>query len=481
MQNIEALEQALANAMRENEQLRRVLDQAPMAIIVRDTQSRFLLVNKGFERLFNITNEACVGRFIEDVMPSPFGAALAEREQEFSQKEQLSTRSHALDLDGRARHFMSFKFPLRDTDGAPAGTTTIAIDTTELKNTEAQLQRTKAQLDSLLMNFPHPVIARDLDGRILLANKAWHALECIEDGTAIGQYSDTILPAHRAEHYAYQDEQVRANGELFEQELTMLYNGQSRSVRFTKFPLLDPDQSMIGIAGTAHDVTELRQVEEQLRQVSKMEAIGQLTSGVAHDFNNLLAVILGRTSLIQRGAGDAKHHGTEISKAAHRGAELIQHMLSFSRRQPLQPKAVDLAQLIDEMLQRLRRAVGANIVLSTNFAGALWPMMTDPTQLESAILNLALNSRDAAPNGGELHISARNVVFTGASLEREHDTTPAIDNPTGLVGEYVAVEVADNGFAKQSGGDAQISSELGKGTSVVVYIPSARSKPASDL
>ena len=246
-----------------------------------------------------------------------------------------------------------------------------------------------------------------------------------------------------------------------------------------------------------------------------MEAIGQFTGGVAHAFNNFLAVILGRTSLIQRGAGDAKHHGAEISKAAHRGAELIQHMLSFSRRQPLQPKAVDLAQLIDEMLQMLRRAVGANIVLSTNFAGALWPMMTDPTQLERAILNLALNSRDAAPNGGELHISARNVVFTGAPLEREHDTTPATHNPTGLVGEYVAVEVADNGFgmnaearqrafdpffttkpvgegsglglsmvygfAKQSGGDAQINSELGKRTSVVVYIPSARSKPASDL
>ena len=256
-----------------------------------------------------------------------------------------------------------------------------------------------------------------------------------------------------------------------------------------------------GLTVYFQDITRRMEAEERVRQSQKMDAIGQLTGGIAHDFNNLLTVILGNTDVLvdklEGGSEDLHRRAETIQRAGERAAELTHHLLAYSRRQPLSPQVVSLNELLGEMEGLLRRTLPANIHIELVRGGGLWKAMVDATELESAVLNLALNARDAMTDGGKLTIETANISVDQTYADN-HEIKP---------GQYVMVAVSDTGtgmtpevikkafdpffttkgagkgsglglsmvygFARQTGGHVRIYSEPGEGTTIRLYIPRA--------
>ena len=253
---------------------------------------------------------------------------------------------------------------------------------------------------------------------------------------------------------------------------------------------------------TIRDVSQRHAAEDQLRQAQKMDAVGQLTGGIAHDFNNLLTVIVGNAELLADALaddGDLHDMAEQVLLAAERGASLTRRLLAFSRRQTLQPARIDLRETMVAMTDMLRRTLGGNIEIRFDAQPDLWSTSVDRAQFETAVLNLALNARDAMPQGGRLTITARNAVV---------DEDPARPLDEIAPGDYVAIAVSDTGtgmsrdiaarafepffttkdvgkgtglglsmvygFVKQSGGHVTIASEPRRGTTVTVYMPRAQ-------
>ena len=246
------------------------------------------------------------------------------------------------------------------------------------------------------------------------------------------------------------------------------------------------------------EIEERRQAEAALRQVQRMEVIGQLTGGIAHDFNNLLMVVSGNAGLLRDHAVDniVRQRASAILRAAERGGRLTRQLLAFSRRQMLRPEPVDLRQRTREISDLLSQPLRADIELTIDMPEGLWLVMVDPAEFELALLNVAVNARDAMPNGGRFHVEARNVSFSSAAAMGE-----------GLVGDFVMLRLSDSGagmapevraqafepyfttkevglgsglglsqvygFAKQSGGTALIDSEIGAGATIILYLPRA--------
>jgi PAS domain S-box-containing protein len=275
--------------------------------------------------------------------------------------------------------------------------------------------------------------------------------------------------------------------------------------------LLDEREAVIVVA---HDVTERNQAQaalansqQQLQQAQKLEAVGQLTGGIAHDFNNILTVITGTIEILAEGVGhDPKLVGIArmIDEAASRGADLTRHLLAFARRQPLQPHEVDVNALVVDAAKLCRSTLGEQVEVETSLEEGLWPAYVDPTQLTTALLNLALNARDAMVGGGKLVIETANAVLDEAYARKQGDVQP---------GYYVAITVSDTGegipadirdkvfepffttkevgkgtglglsmvygFLKQSGGHIKIYSEINYGSSIKVYLPRAGAEPMS--
>lgn len=267
-------------------------------------------------------------------------------------------------------------------------------------------------------------------------------------------------------------------------------------------------RSMINNAGevagaviVTRDITDLRMTERELQQSQKLEAIGQLTGGIAHDFNNLLTVILANADLLAIklvDRPDLQALANTLALAAERGAELTHHMLAFSRRQPIQPRSIDVRELVQHISALLSRALGGEIELNVTCADDLWSAQADQALLETSILNLCINARDAMGNGGRLGINLENKDVTGNEA-RSRDLRP---------GEYVKIEVTDTGegiapeiisrvfepffttkgigkgtglglsmvygFVKQSGGGIELLSDPGAGTRAAMFLPRAR-------
>ncbi|MFK4557689.1 PAS domain S-box-containing protein [Bradyrhizobium ottawaense] len=285
------------------------------------------------------------------------------------------------------------------------------------------------------------------------------------------------------------------------------YRGRDTTGRMHHFsvngqPVFAADGSFMGYRGSATDLTEQHETEERLRQSQKMDAIGQLTGGVAHDFNNVLTVITGTIEIIQEGLADKPEFAAIaqlIDDAAARGAEITSQLLTFARRQPLEPREIDVNALVIETAKLLRPILGAHIEIVTRLADDAWSAMADPSQLSSAIVNLAVNARDAMPGGGKLTIETAN---------RELDDTDAAGDGDAMRGAFVMVAVADTGhgipadirehvfepffttkgvgrgtglglsmvygFAKQTGGTVAVESEEGRGTVMRLFLPRSK-------
>jgi len=293
-----------------------------------------------------------------------------------------------------------------------------------------------------------------------------------------------------------------ARGGSMRQEVRInLPEGGWRWFDFSMRPLLDNEGRVVAIVPEAIEFTDRRAAEEALLQVQKMEAVGQLTGGIAHDFNNLLAAITGSLELLERRMSQGRLGGVEryigaAQGAARRAAALTQRLLAFSRRQTLDPKPTNVNKLIGGMEELIRRTVGPMVAVEVVGSGGLWLTRIDASQLENSLLNLCINARDAmAPDGGRLTIETANKWFD-QRVARERDLLP---------GQYVALCVSDTGigmtpevaarafdpffttkplgegtglglsmiygFVRQSGGQVRIYSEVGRGTTMCLYLP----------
>ncbi len=312
-----------------------------------------------------------------------------------------------------------------------------------------------------------------------------------------GSFMETIHPEDRDRVQAAFKKQMQ--GDYDEQYRVIWPDGAVRHIRSRAFPVRNDDGEIYRVAGISEDITEQRHREEQLLQAQKMEAVGQLTGGIAHEFNNLLMVVSGNLELLDRQLADntpLRRYTSTAMTSVRRGAELTGNLLAFSRKQGLSFVSVKMNELVLGMRDMLQRILGETMDLRTELAKDLWWITADPGQIENALLNLALNARHAMPNGGTIIVRTSNRTVDARTLDADctpgdYVTLEVIDTGSGMppeviehafepffttkgVGEGTGLGLSMvHGFARQSGGFAEIESQVGKGSCIRVSLPRA--------
>jgi len=419
-----------------------------------------------------------------------------------------------------------------DKDGVPTRMLGITIDSTRRRETEEaaeaalrdsesrlrelnerleqlaerrsrQLHASRAQIHAIFDNSPDwlTLFRATKDGRFIFEdlNHATERAYGLGYDEVIGRPLEDILGEEQAQLPLRHLRECIRTGETQRYTARRTMAGVTRTidVMFVRVPELHEGDYFV--MSTARDLTEREAMEERLRQSQKMEAVGQLTGGIAHDFNNLLTAIIGNLELLEpRLAGDANAatYLAGAQRAAENGARLTEQLLAFSRRQHLEARIIDLNAVIAGMRDLLSRTIGATIRVRTNLSPELWPALADPTQIEIAILNLAINARDAMPLGGSLTIETRNLTRSADPIpsevgERDCVRITVRDTGTGMSEEvlrsavepfFTTKEVGKGsglglsqvyGMVRQSNGTLQIESRIGDGTAVHLYLPRA--------
>jgi PAS domain S-box-containing protein len=369
----------------------------------------------------------------------------------------------------------------------------------------AELAQREAQFRAVFEAALEVMVLLDPDGTVLAVNNRREAWRDPTPSNAVGKklWDAPTMTAY-PQNIAIMKEGIRraAAGEIFTTEVQMEREGTPTSyLDVSVQPVKDENGKIIYLLFEARDVTELKAAQEQLRQSQKMEALGQLTGGIAHDFNNLLTVVVGGLDLLAKRTEDPKlkRYATNALTAAERGARLTGQLLAFSRVQRLEVRVTQIGPLIENMRPLLRNVLGPGIEKQFDLSKDMLPALADPTQVEVALLNLAINARDAMPNGGVLRFATRSVDIRGdpdiedgryvelcisdtgsgmspAVRERAFEpffTTKDVGKGTGLGLSMVY------GMARQSGGVARIDSEPGKGTSVRLLFRAAEAHETS--
>ena len=490
-----------------------VTNALPVLIAFIDKTLTYRFANRAYEDWFYLPREQVIGRNVIDLLDTEgmaarrdfFDRALTGEEQRF----ELSWPHR----DGRPRDADIHYLPRVSSDGDVEGFYVFVADITDRKRVERRLQAVNAMLegrveartrerDQIWLASKDMLCVASFDGFFLSLNPAWGAtLGWTEDEMKARPFMDLVHPDDV-------DTTAAAARGVAEGEAQLSFENRyrHRDGRYLWFSWNAVPRDGL-IYASVRDVTQAKEaalreeaLEEQLRQSQKMEAVGQLTGGLAHDFNNLLTGITG--SLDMLGARIAQGRTNDIDRfiqaaqgAAKRAAALTHRLLAFSRRQTLDPRPIDTNRLVAGMADLLRRTAGPAITLDIVEAGALWTILADPNQLENALLNLCINARDAMPDGGRLTIETSNswldahaagardlpagpyvalsVTDTGTGMppdviERAFDpffTTKPLGQGTGLGLSMIY------GFARQSGGQIQIASEIGRGTTMCLYLP----------
>ena len=383
----------------------------------------------------------------------------------------------------------------------------VCEDISARKRTEQALVESHNLLNAIVEGTDDCVFVKDLQGRYLMMNRAGAKLMGKRVEEVIGNDDFALFDAETAHRFQERDRQIMTMAETHMIEEVEANVAQPRTYLTAKNAYRNADGTVVGLIGISREITELKRLEEQLRQAQKMEALGRLAGGVAHDFNNLLTVINGYSHLLfNRLKADSINRTpvVEIQKAGERAAGLTRQLLAFSRKQVLQPQVVDINILLTELIQLLRRLIGENIELTLISAPTLGLAKLDPGQFEQAIVNLAVNARDAMPQGGQLTLETANITVSAEYTELHPELTP---------GPYVCVTMRDSGlgmdeatmarifepffttkgpgqgtglglamvygFVKQSDGQIEVFSKLNEGTTFKLYLPVAATQQLS--
>ena len=415
--------------------------------------------------------------------------------------------------DGSTRYLQSLGEVIRDETGAPVRMLGVCLDVTDRIKSERALRQSEQSYRLLLRGVrDYAIYMLDPQGHVLSWNegaariKGYEAEEVrgcnyelffTDEDRAVGEPARALEVAAREGQYESLGWRVRRDGSRF------YVNSVIDAIRTEAGEL-------VGFAKVTRDITEqreaqiaLEQTREQLAQAQKMEAIGQLTGGIAHDFNNLLMIVSGYAQILQGRLNEAKDKQAvqAIRAAAARGEKLTRQLLAFSRRQQLMPVVVDLRQRIDAVRDMLAPSLRGNIELTCEIEDKIWPVEADLGELELALVNIAVNARDAMPDGGAITLSARNMVLKAGSaagaLAGDFVALAIIDTGSGMppevlqrvfepfyttkpVGKGTGLGLSQvHGFAIQSGGAATVSSEVGKGTAVTIYLPRSSAEPSA--
>ncbi len=520
---VEITEQVLANRAlaSQREKFAALFEQAPTFMaMLRGPEHRIELANPRYIEL--VGNRPVVGLTVAEALPDAVAQGyLGILDTVFRTGEAFTAvgLKYAAQADPSGpvdERFLDFVYqPIIDSDGQVSGIFVQGVDVTERRNAEDALQYAKETLErrveertealQIVQTFYthsaecHAVLTHREDGAFQYdeINPATLRLYGMTRDQVIGRTVDEIFKAERA---------AELNAHLLaslNQETPYRYVRKvgGSTVEAISASIPTEPGGLRRLAVTARDITERQNLEEQLRQAQKMEAIGQLTGGIAHDFNNLLAAFSGSLELVGKRVAEGRFNDIErylraAEEACRRAAALTQRLLAFSRRQTLDPRPLDVNSLIANMEDLIRRSVGPNITVEVVGADGLWLTKVDAPQLENSLLNLCINGRDAmAPRGGRLTIETANkwlddraakkreippgqyvslcVTDTGTGMTpqvmaRAFDpffTTKPLGEGTGLGLSMV------HGFVRQSGGQVRIYSELGKGTTMCIYFP----------
>ncbi|MBU1316882.1 MAG: PAS domain S-box protein [Alphaproteobacteria bacterium] len=393
--------------------------------------------------------------------------------------------------------------PIRSPSGGILGFAKVTRDLTERKAAELQLRDSEQQFQLLVQGVSdYAIYMLDPDGYITSWNSGARRIKGYESSEVVGShFSRFYVEEDRAAGQPEKGLEIARREGRFEKEgIRQRKDGTRFWAHVIIDAIRDTSGNLIGFAKVTRDITEkveaqqaLNQAREDLFQAQKMEAIGQLTGGIAHDFNNLLMAVLGSLEILKKKLPDDPSMAPLLDNAiqgAERGVSLVQRMLTYSRKQNLNMSAVDVAQVVDGMMEFIQRAVGAEILLETRFPDRLPPVSTDPLQLETALLNLIVNARDAMPEGGRITVHADHmdesaeggpglgyvrlsVSDTGQGMDEEtvqqattpFFTTKGVGKGTGLGLSMV------QGLAEQSGGRLMIESRAGEGTTISLVLP----------
>jgi len=371
---------------------------------------------------------------------------------------------------------------------------TLQVVDGERLEAQAALQKSSDMLSSMIRASPMPIIGIDNNEKVCIWNPAAERVFGWSEEELLGKDYPLVPPAQLLQ-YENTLRELKVRGAISSRETTRLAkDGKIVQVRASGAAFRDKNGNVLGWVGTLEDVTEQRQLQAQ-----KMEAVGMLAGGIAHDFNNLLGVVIGSAEFLMSGVGaeeQSRKYVLEILKASERATTLVHQLLAFTRQQVLAPRIIVLNETVMRIHSLLQRLIGENIQLEARLAPDLGRVKVDPGQLEQVIMNLAVNSRDAMPQGGKLTIETQNLEIDEAYVRSHKDVRP---------GSYVMVAVSDTGtgmdaetqshifepffttketgrgtglglatvygIVKQSGGHIWLYSEVGRGTTFKIYFP----------